>query len=201
VPGSGSPAASRPAQGSPSAESERALPIRAGGPAVSTAPLSPPGPAGSSKPMTASIPPPAAPGPASAERPGSCREQPTRALLADAVPEPAAPATAITSSIAGPQRAAVGSTPGWPGWLATQASSPEYAGQQNGTYCRTRAVCQVPEDKMTEKSGRLPRPLPHHTRRSQGRLPAAGCRVIEDSCRTCPYPPQTLRLWSLPGTG
>ena len=30
-----------------------------------------------------------------------------------------APSTAITSSIAGPQRAAVGAAPGWPGWLAT----------------------------------------------------------------------------------
>src|SRR5258708_38658422 len=99
--------------------------------------------------MTASIPPPAAaassgppaspgaaaPGPASAQRPGSCPKQPTRALLADAVPEPTAPSTAITSSIAGPQRAGVGSTPGWPGWLAAQASSPEQAAQQNGTCC------------------------------------------------------------------
>src|SRR5258708_27779141 len=97
--------------------------------------------------MTASIPPPAAaarsgppaspgaaaPGPASAQRPGSCPKQPTRALLADAVPEPAAPSTAITSSIAGPQRAGVGSTPGWPRWPASQASPPDDTPQQNRT--------------------------------------------------------------------
>jgi hypothetical protein len=45
---------------------------------------------------------------------------------------------------------------------------------------------------MTEKSERLRRPLPHHTRRRQGRLERR--RVIQDSCRTCPYPPQTLEL-------
>jgi hypothetical protein len=88
VPGSRSPAASRGAQGSSRAEPERALPIRAAasGPPISTASLPPPGPAGSSKPMTAFIPPSAAaaspgppaspgaaaPGPAPAQRPGSC---------------------------------------------------------------------------------------------------------------------------------
>ena len=138
----------------------------------------------------------AAPGPAWAERPGSCREQPTRALLADAVREPAAPATAITSSIVW--------TAARRGGLNTRLAGPA---RDTGTLSRinrstkgdillgTRAACQVPEDKMTEKSERLPRPLPHHTRRSQERLERSlVCRVIQDSCRTCPYPPQTLEL-------
>jgi hypothetical protein len=56
------------------------------------------------------------------------RDQPAPARLTDVIPEPAAPATAITPPIAGTQRAAAGSTPGWPGWLATQASSPGCAG-------------------------------------------------------------------------
>jgi hypothetical protein len=59
--------------------------------------------------------------------------------LADAVPEPAALSTAITSSIAEPQRAAVGSTPGWPGWLATQTSL-EYAGQKTNMLLNPRCL-------------------------------------------------------------
>ncbi len=67
----------------------------------------------------------AAPGATSAQRPGGRREQATRARPADAVPEPAAPATAITPPIAGAQRTVPGSTPAWPSLLATRASSRE----------------------------------------------------------------------------
>ncbi len=60
--------------------------------------------------------------------------------------------------------------------LAGRASSrhrhplPNMQDKKAGHTAKTRAVCQVPEDTMTEKSERLPRPPPHHTRRSQGRL-------------------------------
>jgi hypothetical protein len=83
VPGSGSPAASRPAQGSPTAQPERALAIGAAatGPSIPAAPLSPPGSAGSSTPMTALIPPPAAaPSPGPPASPGAAApSQPCRA--------------------------------------------------------------------------------------------------------------------------
>ena len=62
------------------------------------------------------------------------------------------------------------------------------------TYCRVRAVCPVPEDKMTEnQSGCL---VPYHITLGvvTGGSNTAGRRVIQDSCRICPYPPQTLEL-------
>jgi hypothetical protein len=139
VPGSCSPAASCAAPGSSWAEPQCAISTGAAhsGPPIWAAPLFPPGSAGPSKPLAAPVPSPAAassglragplaaaPGAASAQRPGSCPERVTRARPADAAPEPAAPATAITPPIAGPQRAKPGSTPGWPGWHTTQASSP-----------------------------------------------------------------------------
>jgi hypothetical protein len=109
--------------------------------------------------------------------------------LADAVPEPAAPSTAITSSI-GPQRAAVGLTPGW---LATQASSPGYAGQHTERAAeRALPACKVRAGNMTEESERLPRPLPLHTRRSRGRLERHRVPGHPRYCRSCRYPPPTL---------
>ena len=55
-------------------------------------------------------------------------------------------------------------------------------------------VCQVPEDKMTEnQSGCLV--LFHITLGAvRGGSNTAGRRVIQDICRICPYPPQTLEL-------
>src|SRR5262245_24408179 len=59
--------------------------------------------------------------------------------------------TTVTASIGGPQRAVPGSTPGRPGWLAKRASSPRYVGGNKVEHtAEIRAVCQVPEDKMTE---------------------------------------------------
>src|SRR6266702_6501761 len=134
------------------------------GPLISTASLSRRDPTGSFKPITAPIPPlmaaasfglraspgAAPPGATSGERPGSCREQASRARPADAVPEPAAPATAITPPIAGPRRAVPGSRPGWPGCLATRASSPGYVNNKAEHTAETRAVRQLPEGHRTE---------------------------------------------------
>ena len=61
----------------------------------------------------------AAPVVTSGERPGRRREQTTRTRPADTVPEPAAPATAITPRSPERQRTVSGSAPGWPGWLDT----------------------------------------------------------------------------------
>jgi len=71
--------------------------------------------------------------------------------------------TAITPSIAGPQRAVPGPTPGRPGWLATRASLPSMQDNKVEHTANTRAVCQVPEDKTTEKSQQLPLPPLRHT--------------------------------------
>ena len=110
--------------------------------------------------------------------PGSCREQLTRPRPAAAAPEPAAPATAITPSIAGLQRRA-GSAPGWPGWHATRASSPGYAGHQGGTSPATRAACQLPEDNRTRNlSGCLVHPTPHYAEPGGG-SDAARRQVIQ----------------------
>jgi hypothetical protein len=59
-----------------------------------TAPIPPPAAAASPGPPAS--PGAAAPGPASAQRLGRRRDQPAPARLTDAIPEPAAPATAIT---------------------------------------------------------------------------------------------------------
>src|SRR5262249_38960879 len=98
------------------------------------------------------------PGATSGGRPGSCREQATRARPADAVPEPAAPASAITPPIAGAQHAVPGSTPGWPGGLATRASSPRYAGQKAEHTAGNPRCLPATGRQRDRKSERLPRP-------------------------------------------
>jgi hypothetical protein len=62
------------------------------------------------------------------------------------------------------------------------------------------AVNAVTRGQFSTDGDRLPRPVPHHTRRSQGRLDRRRMPVIEDSCRTCPYPPQTLDFFPFPRT-
>jgi hypothetical protein len=54
---------------------------------------------------------------------------------------------------------------------------------------RTRAACQAPEDTMTAKSDRLPRPPPpHYAESAAARTPPGH----PDNCRICPHPPQPL---------
>jgi hypothetical protein len=52
--------------------------------------------------------------------------------------------------IAGPRRAVPGSRPGWPGCLATRASSPGYVNNKAEHTAETRAVRQLPEGHRTE---------------------------------------------------
>jgi len=91
-------------------------------------------------------------------------------------------------------------TPRWPRRLAGRAGSrhrhplPDRQDNKTGHTAKTRAVCQVPEDKMTENHGGCLVPFHITLGAGRGGSNAAGCRVIEDSCRTCPYPPQTLEL-------
>jgi hypothetical protein len=132
-----------------------------------------------SQALAAPIPPPAAassglwvspgaaaPGATWGERLG-CREQASRARLADAVPEPAAPATAS------PPRSPECSAPCRARRLAGRAGSrhghplPDMHDNKAEHPAGTRAVCQLPEDNRTANQGRLPRP-PHHTTRSRG---------------------------------
>ena len=191
------------------AEPECAISIRAagGGPPISTAWLSPPGSAGSFKPMAAPIPSPAAtascglrasPGAAapatSGERPGRCREQAARAPLADAVREAAAPATAITPPSSGRRPPCRARRAGWPGWLVTQASSPGDAGQQGRNILLKAAL-----PASWRKTNRTENPggclvLPHHTTRNRGRPGRCRPPGHPESCRICPHPPQTFEL-------
>jgi hypothetical protein len=118
-------------------------------------------------------------------------EQAARAPLADAVPEPAAPATAITPPSPGPQRAVPGLTPGWPDWLVTQASSPGDAGQQGGTYCRNPRCLPARKNQHDRNPGGC-LVLPHHTTRSPGRLGRCQAPGHPESCRICQHLPQTM---------
>ena len=104
----------------------------------------------------------------------------------------------ITSASAGPQRAVPGSTPGWPGWLATQAPLPNMQDYKAGHTEPARAVCQVPEDKMTENQrGGLV--LPHTTLGGvRGGSNAARRQVIQIPAGFCPHPPQTVDLPRFP---
>jgi hypothetical protein len=140
----------------------------------------------------------AAPGATSAERPGSCQDQATRALPADAVPAPAAPATPIT----GAQRRA-----GLDAWLAGLARDTGILSR----ICRTTrrniplkpelpARCRRQHDR--NQSGRL---APQHTTRSQGRLGRCQAPVIQTAAGFAPTLelPRVSRLmcsW-LPGAG
>ena len=114
----------------------------------------------------------AAPGAILGERPGGCREQATRALPADAAPEPAAPATSIT----GAQRHA-----GLDAWLGGLA-------RDTGIFSR---ICRTPRRNIPcnprclpaarrqqdRKSQRLPRPP--HTTPIRGRLGRCRRQVIQ----------------------
>ncbi len=132
----------------------------------------------------------APPGATSAQRPGRSREQATRTRPADAVPEPAAPATAITRPVAGAQRAVPGSTPGWPGWLATRASSPDMQDNKAGNIpLRSRCLPAAADDR-TENVEAAASP---HTTRIRGRLGHCQAPDHPAGCRICPHPPRATR--------
>ena len=213
VPGSCPPAASCGAPGSSRAEPERAISIGAarGGPPISTASLSPPGSAGSFKPMAAPIPPPAVT--------ASCGFRAS----------PGATAAGATSGsgqvVAGSRRRAhfwrmpfrslqrlpprspvhrpAAARGAGLGTLAGRAGSrhrhplPEMQDNKAEHPAETRAVCQLPEDSRTENPGGC-LVLPCHATRSRGRPGCCPAPGHPGSCRICPRRPRTLELPRFP---
>jgi hypothetical protein len=120
----------------------------------------------------------AAPGAILGERPGGCREQLTRALPADAAPEPGAPATSIT----GAQRRA--GLDAWLGGLARDTGIFSWICRtpRRNIPCNPRCL-PAARRQQDRKSQRLPRPP--HTTPIRGRLGCCQAPGHPGTCRMC----------------
>ena len=103
--------------------------------------------------------------------------------------------TAITPSIAGPQGAVPRPTPGRPGWLATQASSPRHAGQQSGTHCQHPRCLPGAGGQDDRKITVTASSSLRHTRRSQEVAHAPPGARSSQATAGCVRTLQTLELF------
>ncbi len=167
-------------------------------PPISTASPSPPGSAGSFKPMAAPIPPPAVASSGSWARSAQEQLRPARPRRSDQVvagsrrpvhlwrmPSRSPQRLPPRSPPRSPDRSAPSRTPRLAGRAGSRHGHPLPDTHDNKAEqpAETRAVCQLPEDDMTEnQSGCL---VPHHTTRSRGRLGRCRAPGHPDNYRIC----------------